>query len=495
MQHAPGAVGPFDRQRRPPIRTAIELHTPVEQFCHVAGAVLHQRPHGGRIAEAVSRSQGVAQVEVRRVIAADRGGNPALGIAGVAFVRFGLGEDENVAGTAQFQRRAKCGDTAANDEKGRNDAAILPPAPMTSSGTPVAARLDVPSSAGPYPVEIAIGLADRLPAVLDAAGVPRRRFIVSSGAVWRLHGERVRKVSEDEPILLPDGERFKTLSTVNRIYDALVKAQADRGAAVIAIGGGVVGDVAGFAAATYLRGLPVVQVPTTLLAQVDSAIGGKVGVNHPLGKNLIGAFHQPSAVVVDPAVLATLPRREFRAGLYEVIKYGVIASPSLFALLETRLPALFKREPDALVPAIYQSCRIKADIVASDERESGLRRILNFGHTAGHALEAVTKFRRFRHGEAIGYGMLAAAELSVSRGILPAADRERLAALIMKLGPLPPIGDLEASQVLEAIGRDKKIVDGRLHYVLPAAIGRMVEATDVTSAELEQALRAMGLRG
>ena len=331
--------------------------------------------------------------------------------------------------------------------------------------------------------------------MLDAVGLPRRRFIVSSPTVWRLHGERFRGNSTDEPILIPDGERHKTMLTVSRIYDALVKAQADRGAAIVAIGGGVVGDVAGFAAATYMRGIPVVQVPTTLLAQVDSAIGGKVGVNHPLGKNLIGAFHHPAAVLVDPAVLGTLPRREFRAGLYEIVKYGMIASPSLFTLLEERLPALFKREPDALVPAIYESCRIKAEVVGEDERETGLRRILNFGHTAGHALEAVTKYRRFRHGEAVAYGMLVAAEIGVARTVLPVEDRARLAGLIVQLGPLPPIADLDAAQVVDAVARDKKIVDGTLHYVLPAAVGRTVEATDVTSAELDRALRAVGLRG
>ena len=366
---------------------------------------------------------------------------------------------------------------------------------MTLPGASPAARLDVQSSAGSYSVEIATGLSDRLSSILDGAQVPRRRFIVSSGTVWRLHGERFRSASTEEPILLPDGERFKTTLTVQRIYDALVKARCDRGGAIVAVGGGVVGDVAGFAAATYMRGLPIIQVPTTLLAQVDSAIGGKVGVNHPLGKNLIGAFHHPAAVVIDPGLLSTLPRREFRAGLYEVIKYGVIASPTLFSLLEAQLPSLFKREPDALVPAIYESCRIKADVVGRDERESGLRRILNFGHTAGHALEAVTKFRRFRHGEAVAYGMLVASELAVRRGVLPSEVRERLAALIMKLGPLPPIGDLDASAVIEAIGRDKKVVDGTLHYVLPSEIGRTIGATDVTGAELDAALRGVGLRG
>jgi 3-dehydroquinate synthase len=369
------------------------------------------------------------------------------------------------------------------------------PLPMPSSATPGTVRLTVRTASAEYPLEIAVGGSRILASALDTAAVPRRRFVVSSPTVWRFHGERFAGLTAEDPILIPDGERFKTVATVGRIYDALVKAQADRGCALIAIGGGVVGDVAGFAAATFLRGMPVVQVPTTLLAQVDSAIGGKTGVNHPLGKNLIGAFHQPAAVVVDPELLASLPRREFRAGLYEVVKYGVIASRSLFDSIDTDLTALFAREPAALVPVIAESCRIKAGIVAVDERESGPRRVLNFGHTAGHALEAVTKYRRFRHGEAVAYGMLIAAELARARGVMPAGDRDALEALIVKMGPLPPVGDLDAAQILDAVARDKKVVDGTLHYVLPTRIGETTIATDVTGEELQKALRAVGLRG
>lgn len=346
-----------------------------------------------------------------------------------------------------------------------------------------------------YPVVIAAGISRGLPDALDAVHLPRRRFIVSSPTVWRLHGDRFHSVTTEEPILIPDGERYKTLATAARIYDGLVRAQADRGSALVAIGGGVVGDIAGFAAATFLRGIPVAQVPTTLLAQVDSAIGGKTGVNHALGKNLIGAFHQPATVVVDPEVLATLPRREFRAGLYEVVKYGVIASRELFERIDAELPALFARETGPLLAAIADSCRIKAAVVAEDERESGPRRVLNFGHTAGHALEAVTKYRRFRHGEAVAYGMLAAAELASARGLLPVPDRDALKQLIVKMGPLPPVGDLDAAQVAEAVGRDKKVVEGTLHYVLPVTIGTTVIVPDVTGTELLAALRATGLRG
>ena len=365
------------------------------------------------------------------------------------------------------------------------------------SGTRTTApiRIDVRTASASYPVEIAAGAVSRLGGILEHAGAPARRFIVSAPPVWGRHADAVSGVTGDEPILLPDGERHKTAATVMRIYDALIRASADRATCLIAVGGGVVGDIAGFAAATYLRGVPVVQVPTTLLAQVDSAIGGKTGVNHPLGKNLIGAYHQPLAVVVDPLFLTTLPRREFRAGLYEVIKYGMIASRSLFERIAGDLPKLFARDPDALVPVIAESCRIKGEVVGADEREAGPRRALNFGHTAGHALEAVTKYRRFRHGEAVAYGMLVAAELGVRRGTLGEADRSALAELIAKMGPLPPIGDLPAADLIQAMRRDKKVVAGRLHFVLPVGIGATRVATDVTEDELRDALVAIGVRG
>jgi 3-dehydroquinate synthase len=354
-------------------------------------------------------------------------------------------------------------------------------------------RLEVRAGSGRYAVNISPGVLSRLPNILSDADLPARRFIVSSPTVWRFHGDRFRHVAEDT-ILIQDGERYKQLGTVGRIYDALIRANADRATTLIAVGGGVVGDVAGFAAATYLRGVPVVQVPTTLLAQVDSAIGGKVGVNHPLGKNLIGAFHAPAAVVVDPEVLRTLPRREFRAGLYEVVKYGVIASRPLFDSVARNLRPLFDRDAAVLLPVIAESCSIKASVVEQDERESGVRRILNFGHTAGHALEAITKYRRFRHGEAVAYGMLAAAALATARGALAESDRDALTSLIVQMGPLPPVGDLSAAQAIEAVARDKKNVAGRLHFVLPMSIGSTSTVTDVTVDELIGALVSIGLR-
>jgi 3-dehydroquinate synthase len=237
-----------------------------------------------------------------------------------------------------------------------------------------------------------------------------------------------------------------------------------------------------------------VHAPTTLLAQVDASIGGKVGVNHALGKNLIGAFHQPHAVIIDPSVLATLPRREFRAGLYEVIKYGMTSSPPLFERVARERTAIFARNEETVTAVISESCRIKASVVAADERESGLRRILNFGHTAGHAVEAVTKYRRFLHGEAVAYGMLVAARLAVQRRALAEADRQALADLIASLGPLPPITDISSADILEAMHHDKKMVAGRLNFVLPTAIGATTIVDDVTEKEMKAALRAVGFK-
>jgi 3-dehydroquinate synthase len=352
----------------------------------------------------------------------------------------------------------------------------------------------VRTPSGTYHVDIGWGNARRLSALLDSSDLPSKRFVVSNPVVWRLHGGTFEGISQEEPILLPDGERFKNVTTVGRIYDALIRNAADRATTIVAVGGGVVGDIAGFAAATYLRGVSLVHVPTTLLAQVDSAIGGKVGVNHPLGKNLIGSFHQPRLVVVDPALLETLPRREFRAGLYEVVKYGMIASRPLFERVSTALPALFARDPEPLSAIVTECCRIKADVVERDERETGPRRALNFGHTVGHALEAVTRYRRFRHGEAVGYGMLAAAELAVNRRLLDGTDRAALAALITKMGPLPPIGDLSAADIIEAASRDKKVIAGQLHFVMPTAIGATTTVTDVTQDELVRAVTSIGAR-
>ena len=355
-------------------------------------------------------------------------------------------------------------------------------------------QIDVSSDSRAYQVHIGEGLLDNLGVLLDAAGASKNRFLVSSPTVWKSHGQFIEKtITSNQVTLIPDGERSKTTLTVGKVYEALIQASADRTATIVAIGGGVIGDMVGFAAATFLRGVQLVQVPTTLLAQVDSSIGGKVGVNHTLGKNLIGAFHSPIVVVADPLVLKTLPRREFRAGLYEVIKYGMIADRGLFDRVERELSDIFDRSPLALVPIIAASCRIKAEVVSKDEREKGLRRTLNFGHTAGHAIEAITKYRRFRHGEAIGYGMLAVSDIAVRRGIFSASERKSLAALIGQLGPLPSVRDLSAKVVVDAMRRDKKMLHGKLHVVLPTRIGETTTVTDVSQQEFIRSLKSIGM--
>src|SRR5262245_20069336 len=356
-------------------------------------------------------------------------------------------------------------------------------------------RIEVKSERGPYPVLIGAGLLARLPSWLGSHNLSGQAVVVSCPPVWRFHGKRMQPISgKHPPALIPDGERAKVLSTVTRLYEAFVKRHLDRSAIVVAFGGGVVGDVAGFAAATYLRGLRLIQVPTTLLSQVDSAIGGKVGVNLAAGKNLVGAFHSPAMVACDCDVLASLPRREFRSGLYEVIKYGVIRSRTLFDRLSADLTAIFAHDSTVLAPLVADCCRIKADVVSEDERESGPRRVLNFGHTVGHALEAVTRYRRFRHGEAIAYGMLAAAQISVGRGALSTDDYSRLQKLISHMGPLPLVTDLRVKDALDAVLLDKKVVNGRLHFVLANTIGATAIVADVTPKELSTAMKSLGMR-
>ena len=497
VQHAAHGVRAFTPEGGPAVGVAIEVGAPVEELAHVARPLAHEDLDGRHVAQAGAGLERVVAMQVDAVVGPQRGGNAALRVSGVALGAVGLGDQHDRAVRHQVNGRPQAGDAAADhDEIRAKTHRVLSYHPLSA----LTVVLPLPSEQilvqvppRPYTVEIGAGHLARLRALLDGAGVGRRRVVVSSPVVWKLHGEAVAAALPDAPVILvPDGERHKQLQTVSRIYDALVKQQIDRGAALVGLGGGVLGDVTGFAAATYLRGIDIVHVPTTLLAQVDSAIGGKVGVNHALGKNLIGAFHQPRLVVIDPLLVGTLPRREFRAGLYEVVKYGMTSSRSLFERVARSVKDLFKRDPDALQPVIAESCAIKADVVARDERESGPRRVLNFGHTAGHALEAITKYKRFRHGEAVGYGMLVAAEVGVGRGRLAASDRDELAALIRRLGPLPSIADLAIADMVEAMRRDKKVVDGRLHYVLATAIGEHAVVDDVSERELSDALTRVG---
>jgi 3-dehydroquinate synthase len=350
-----------------------------------------------------------------------------------------------------------------------------------------------------YDIRIGSGLLDRPEAFAGLFSGETSALIVTNTHVGSIYGDRLLAAVRPhhaavQRIDLPDGEAHKTLATVERIFDVLLRGHADRGTVVYALGGGVVGDVAGFAAACFMRGVPIVQVPTTLLAQVDSSVGGKTGVNHPLGKNMIGAFHQPRRVVIDLDTLETLPGRELVAGLAEVIKVGAVADAALFAWLETHRERLLHREIDALRHAVTASCRIKSQVVGEDERESGRRAILNFGHTIGHAIEAGTGFGNWLHGEAVGCGMVLEAALSVRLGRLSDHERARVAELVGAVGlPLraPP---LPAERYLELMRHDKKSQSGRLRVVLLDGVGHAAlhpvndeDVGAVLRAELTQA--------
>jgi 3-dehydroquinate synthase len=291
-------------------------------------------------------------------------------------------------------------------------------------------------------------------------------------------------------VVLPDGEQYKTLETMSRIIDALVNERMNRDAAVVALGGGVIGDMAGFAAACYQRGIDYVQVPTTLLAQVDSSVGGKTAVNHPRAKNMIGAFHQPRVVIADTTTLQTLPEREYRAGIAEIVKYGLIYDAAFFGWLEENADALLRRVDGAVIHAVRRSCEIKAEVVGVDEREQGLRAILNLGHTFGHAIETASGYGNWLHGEAVAAGMVMAADLSERLGWLPRADKERAIALLRRFElPVEP-PRIGAERARELMGLDKKVLDGRLRLVLLRSLGQADVVSDYSSAAFAATMRA-----
>jgi 3-dehydroquinate synthase len=329
-----------------------------------------------------------------------------------------------------------------------------------------------------YPISVGENNLAELGAALRAANFGRRLGIVTDATIAALYLQPVEQSLRGagfdcEPIFLPAGEEHKNLAALATIYDGLIDARFERGSALVALGGGVIGDVTGFAAATYLRGIPYVQVPTTLLAQVDSSVGGKTAVNHREGKNLIGAFYQPRLVWIDVAVLRSLPPRELVAGLAEVIKYGVIADAAFFSRLEAKLDDILKGDAAMLAEVVAASCAIKAAVVEKDERESDLRAILNFGHTVGHALEAVTRYERFLHGEAVAIGMVQAARISVAEGACDRPSFERIRALIARAGlPVELPGDVNVPELIKHMEIDKKSAAGKIKFVLCENIGR-----------------------
>ncbi len=324
----------------------------------------------------------------------------------------------------------------------------------------------------------------------------QRLAIISNPKVHGLYGPVVERSLREAGFvtlthLIGDGERAKSLRTAERAWSFLLAHRFERSDAIIALGGGVVGDLAGFVAAAYQRGISFVQIPTTLLAQIDSSVGGKTAVNHPLGKNMIGAFHQPRAVVIDPAVLRTLSPRELRAGLYEVIKTGIIRDRELFELTRDSLARITAFDPEILSRIIARCCEIKAEVVAADEREAGLRRILNFGHTIGHALEAVTHYRRLKHGEAVGYGMKSAAAIAEKAGILPPAQSRMIRLGVESLGPLPSISDLQPQDILTAMMHDKKAAHGKIPFILPVAVGEVIVCDDIAPEIIRASVREL----
>ncbi|APZ44323.1 3-dehydroquinate synthase [Acidihalobacter ferrooxydans] len=342
-----------------------------------------------------------------------------------------------------------------------------------------------------YPIHIGRGLLDN-PDILRTAVSGRNVVIISNETVAPLYLNKVRRHLDDlrvGDIILPDGEQYKTLGTLESIFTQLLEGHFDRNTTLIALGGGVVGDIAGFAAASYQRGIKFVQIPTTLLAQVDSSVGGKTGVNHPLGKNMIGAFHQPLAVIIDTETLDTLPDRELNAGLAEVIKYGLLGDAEFFDWLEENIDTLRARDHHSLAYAIKRSCQNKASIVAQDEREQGSRALLNLGHTFGHAIETGLGYGQWLHGEAVACGMLMAARLSGELGWLPTAAIDRIEALLLKAGlPVTPPAELSQQRMRELMAIDKKVIDGQLRLVLLRDIGHALVTDQFDPAALDRVL-------
>jgi 3-dehydroquinate synthase len=353
-------------------------------------------------------------------------------------------------------------------------------------------RVDTPSAK--YDVFAGSGLLESLaPRIEKSAGrLPRRVFVLTSPEIWALWGETFLHSFPEPPttLFLAPGEQHKTMASVDRLVREMIRAGGDRGSLLIAFGGGIVGDVGGFVASIFMRGIPYIQVPTTFLAQVDSSVGGKVGVNLPEGKNLVGSFHHPRAVFADLGVLGTLSDRELRAGLMESVKAGIIRDRALLRFMEEQAEAVLDRDPKALERVIAASIRMKAGVVNNDERESGLRMILNFGHTVGHALEAVTRYKAMLHGEAVAWGMVAALALGLQRGTLTSGQMDRLESLVYRYGPLPAL-KLRAKKIVAATGSDKKNVGGVRRFVLPIGIGDAGVVEDVKPAELEAAVGYM----
>ena len=486
---------------------AVEFRAPCDELGDVLRAFFDKQGYGVRAAQTIAGIEGVLFVQSDFIFVGKGYGDTTLRPGRRRIAQIGFCENQHASRCAQLDRRAQTGDAAADHDivgamdfvgvaHGSEGICRLRMVARRNSAKAAAGpgmrceqrvcyienvarmktkRISVKSSAGSYTVVTGSGVIRRAAQEIAALGKFSSVHVVSSPRVWRAAEKAVQRglrLSKGKAIhLFDDAESAKNLRSVEHIARSLCRAGADRLSLVVAVGGGVVGDVAGFAAAAFLRGVKLVHIPTTLVAQVDSSIGGKTGVNLPEGKNLVGAFYSPELVLTDPELLRTLSDREFRGGLAEVIKHAIIADAAMFAILEKGMEKVLRRDRRSLGFLIPRNVEIKARVVSQDERESGLREILNFGHTFAHALETVTKYRVYQHGEAVAWGIMAASFLGHELGLTRAEDVSRIVALIRRLGPLPPWPRVPAATLLAAMRSDKKTRAGILRFVLSPRIG------------------------
>lgn len=487
VENAVSAVGGFPGEGEP-APFAVELGAPLDQLLNQAGAFGNQYPDCFRITEAGAGDEGVLFMKFYPVVIAENDGNSTLGILRRRFFEGILGDDQNVTGRSQIDSCTHTGDPGADHQEICFEE-VLRIRYHSSWYNFCMPTYMVKTRQRHYPAVVERGaiatLADHLPAGTG------KLFVITTEDVWSLHGARLRVglgSRKHTVLLFPGGEERKRLSEVERLAEQMVEAGGDRSSVVITFGGGIVDDVGGFVAASFMRGVPVIQIPTTLLAQVDAGVGGKTGVNLVSGKNLVGAFHQPLAALIDPDVLGTLPVREYRAGLYEALKTGIIRSEPLFRLMVERREEMLALDPDIVVEMVARSVEIKAEVVSADERESNLRRILNFGHTLGHALEAETGYSRLLHGEAVAFGMRAAVHLACLRGDLSRVEDDRIVEAIAAYGALPPLDDLRAERLIGRLRSDKKTVKGAVHFVLPVRIGEVKVVSGISEDLIVEAV-------
>jgi 3-dehydroquinate synthase len=487
VQHAMAAMSALAREQQL-AAFSIECSSPGDQLLDCSGTLLDKRAHGLNIAQPIAGEQRVLLMQLDFVVIAERDSDATLRILRRRLEQAVFCDDKNPAMRGQLNCRTKpCYTGSHHDE--------ISAETLNWEGDDLMVQRDhmpvfeVRTGQHTYENVVQRGVLERVSDYLPVnAGT---LFAITTKDVWRLHGDALRRQFSDrslEVLLFPGGEENKRLCEVEALAEQMVVRGADRTSIVIGFGGGIVTDVSGFVAAIFMRGIPVVQIPTTLLAQVDAATGGKTGVNLVSGKNLIGSFHQPEAVLIDPNVLSTLPEREYRAGLFEVIKCGIIRDASLFKLLELRADAVLAKEEETVDRLITAAVRIKAEMVTADERESDLRRILNFGHTIGHAIEAETEYKSFLHGEAIAWGMLAATRLAVLRGMLAEDDAERIWRTVCRYGPVPCAAHLDPDRLIARLGRDKKTLKGKVHFVLPISIGEVKTVGGIPESDIRRAI-------